>query len=58
MVNVCGSPTQDAEPYSKYGVTEIVAITGNEPLFRAIKEGILPVPLAASPMPGVLLVQI
>jgi len=36
----------------------IVAITGTLPGFNAVKLGILPVPLAASPIDGVLLVHI
>ena len=36
----------------------MVATTGDVPLFTATKEGILPVPLAARPMPGVVLVQL
>jgi len=40
------------------GVVVIVAVTGLPPVFTAVKEGILPVPLAAKPMPGVLLTQL
>ena len=40
------------------GVTVTVATKGVLPGFWAINEGILPVPLAASPMAGVLFVQL
>ena len=40
------------------GVTVTVATTGTVPLFTAVKLAILPVPLAASPMLGVLFVQL
>lgn len=36
----------------------MIAITGDKPVFTAINEAILPVPLAASPMDGALLVQV
>lgn len=35
----------------------MIAITVDTPVFTAMNEGILPVPLAASPMEGALLVQ-
>ena len=54
MVNVAGVPTQAP----KAGVTVIVATTGAVPVFTAVKDAILPVPLAAKPMEGVLLVQL
>ena len=40
------------------GVTVMVAITGAVPALVAVNEGISPVPLAASPIDGVLLVQV
>jgi hypothetical protein len=40
------------------GVTVIVAITGVVPAFAAVKEGILPVPVGANPMPGVSFTQL
>lgn len=40
------------------GVTVIVAVTVVTPIFRAVKAGILPVPLAARPIDGVLLLQL
>jgi len=39
-------------------VTEIVAITGSPLLFKAVNEGIFPVPLAARPIAGVLFTQL
>ena len=51
MVNDSGVPTH---PFA-VGVTVIVAITVAVPLLVAVKEGMFPVPLAASPMDGVLL---
>jgi len=40
------------------GVAVIVAVTGLAPVFIAVKAAILPVPLAARPIPGVSLVQL
>jgi len=40
------------------GVAVIVAVTGLVPVFTAVNEAILPLPLAANPMPGVSLVQV
>ena len=51
MVKVLGVPTQPLA----VGVTVIVAITVAVLALVAVKDGILPVPLAASPMEGVLL---
>ena len=39
------------------GVTVIVAVTGDVPLFTALKEAIFPSPLAARPIAGVLFVH-
>ena len=39
------------------GVTVMVAITGDEPVLMAVKAGMFPLPLAASPMEVVLLVH-
>ncbi len=57
MVKLIDAPGQsvDAGPV---GVTVIVAVTGVLPLLTAINDGILPLPLAASPMDGVLLVHV
>jgi hypothetical protein len=51
MVNDNDVPTQPLA----VGVTVMVATTGAVPGLVAVKDGILPVPLAASPMEGVLL---
>ena len=55
MVNIMGVPLQFV-PFN--GVTVIVAVIGLLVLFIALNEGILPVPLAAKPMPGVSLTQL
>lgn len=56
IVKVCGVPTQVGdEPI--LGVTVIVVVTGDVPVLVAAKAPILPVPLAAKPILGVLLVQ-
>lgn len=39
-------------------VVVIVAVTGLVPVFIALNEAILPVPLAAKPMPGALFTQL
>ncbi len=41
----------------KEGVTVIVAVTGEPPAFRAVNEGMFPLPLAASPILVLLLVH-
>jgi hypothetical protein len=46
MVKELGMPKH---PFT-VGVTVIVAVTGIEPVLVAVKEGKLPIPLAASPM--------
>ena len=57
MVKVCAVPGQLAPPFVKVGVTVIVAVTGDVPALVAVKEAMLPVPLAARPIDIVLLVQ-
>ena len=54
MVNVIGLPGQ---PFAE-GVTVMVAITGFAVALVAVKDAIFPAPLAASPMDGVLFVQL
>lgn len=54
MVKVNGVPTH---PFAA-GVTVMEATTGAVPALVAVKEGMFPVPFAASPMDGVLLVQV
>ena len=53
MVNVWGVPAQP----SNEGVTVMVAVTGEVPLLVAVKDGMLPLPLAARPMVVLLLVH-
>ena len=54
IVNVFGIPLQ---PNALDGVTVIVATTGEIPALVAVKAGILPFPLAANPLEGVLFVH-
>lgn len=54
IVNVWAVPPH---PFAE-GVTVMVAVTGPEPLLEALNAAILPVPEAARPMEGVLLVQL
>lgn len=58
MVNVRGVPVQVTPPLVKLGVTVMVATTGVCVVFTAVKAAMLPVPLAARPIEGVLLVQL
>ena len=57
MVKVLEAPLHVMPPLLKTGVTVIVAIIGNEVVFVAANAGILPVPLAASPIEGALFVH-
>ena len=57
LVNVTGPPTMGGVTGTS-GVTVTVATNGVAPGFKAINEGILPVPAAARPMAGVLFVQL
>ena len=54
MVNVNGDPVQPLAA----GITVMVAITGLVVVLVAVKEAILPAPLAARPIEVVLLVQL
>ena len=58
IVNVIGVPTQLTPPLVYVGVTVIAAVTGALVALVAVKLAILPVPLAAKPIDGVLLVQL
>jgi hypothetical protein len=58
MVNVIDVPLQFTPPLLNTGVTIIVAVTADVPVFTAVNDGILPVPLAANPMDVVLFVQL
>ena len=57
IVNSCVGHVQVTPPLVKLGVTVIVATTGDVPPLTATKVGISPVPVAASPIPGVSLTQ-
>ena len=57
MVKVLDGPMQLTELLVKVGVTVMVAVTGEVPALMAANEAMLPVPEAASPIPGVSLVQ-
>jgi hypothetical protein len=57
MVKVFEGPVQLTDPLVKVGVTVIVAVIGELPVFVAVKDAILPDPLAASPMLVVLFVH-
>ena len=54
MVEVLGSPLQ---PFDM-GVTVMVAVTSTLDVFTAVKEAMLPAPEAASPIEGVLFIQL
>jgi len=56
MVNVMGVPLHTNPAVT--GVTVTVAVIGLAPVFIALNDAILPLPLAASPMPGVSFVQL
>ena len=58
IVKVIGVPTQLTAPLVYVGVTVIVATTGALVTFTAVKLAISPVPLAARPIDGALLVQL
>ena len=58
MVKLFVGPLQPTKPFVKVGVTAIVAIIGAELVLLAVKEGMFPVPLAARPIVGWLLVQV
>ena len=58
IVNVIEVPVHVTPFAVKEGVTVIVATAGAVPVLRAVKAAILPVPLAARPIPGVLFVQL
>ena len=54
MVEVLGSPLQPLD----MGVTVIVAVTSTFDVLTAVKEAMLPVPEATSPIEGVLFIQL
>ena len=47
IMKVCAVPGQLAPPFVKVGVTVMLAVTGDVPALVAVKEAMLPVPLAA-----------
>ena len=53
MVKVLVDPWQDTDPFENVGVTMMVATTGVNPAFTVVKALMLPVPVAARPIPGV-----
>ena len=55
MVNVIGAPVQ---PFPVDGVTVIVAVIALVRLFAVTNDGILPLPLAANPMDGLLFTHV
>ena len=57
MVNVWAVPVQVGEA-PIVGVTVIVAEIGAEPVFVGVNEPILPIPLAAKPIAGLLFDQL
>ncbi len=59
MVNIFGGPSQVTPPVVRCGVTSMVATIGSVPELMAVKGAIIfPVPLAAKPIEGSLLVQV
>ena len=58
IVKVLGVPVQVPPPLVNDGVTVMVATTGDTVALVAVKLAILPAPLAARPIDGVLLVQL
>ena len=58
IVKLVVGPVQGTPPLVKVGVTVIVAVTGDVPVLMAVNAAILPVPLAPSPIEGVLLTQL
>ncbi len=57
MVKLIGVPVQVTVVPVYDGVTVMVAVEGVAPVFSAVNEAILPVPLAARPMEGFVLVH-
>ena len=58
IVKLCAVPVQVIPAVVYCGVTVTIAIIGDRPVFTAMKLGILPVPLAANPIDGALLVHV
>jgi hypothetical protein len=58
MVKVLVDPLHDIPPFEKTGVTTIWAIIGAVLILVVVNAKMFPVPLAASPMPGVLFIHV
>ena len=58
IVKVCLMPMHPGVPFVITGVTVIIPLIGCRPVLLAVKEGILPVPVEASPIVVLLLVQL
>ena len=58
MVKLCGEPLQETLFGLFNGVTVIVALVDVVPEFLAVNAAMFPDPLAANPIPGLLLVQV
>ena len=56
--NVCVGPLQETLPPVNTGVTIMVDVTAVEPAFVAVKAAMLPEPLAARPIDGLLFVHV
>jgi hypothetical protein len=57
MVKVDAVPVHDTPLFEKVGVTVIVDVTAVFPVFLAVKEAMLPVPLLPKPMDELVFVQ-
>ena len=57
IVKLVDGPLQFTDPFAKVGVTVMVAVTGDVPRLIALNDAMFPLPLAARPMLGVLLVH-
>ena len=57
IVKVSALPAQIWVPFTYCAVTVIVAVSGVLPVFVAVNIPMLPVPLAAKPIDGLLLLQ-
>ena len=58
IVKVFSCPGQTLSPYSKKGVTVIIAVTGELFVLFAVKAGIFPTPLLGSPILVLLFVHV
>ena len=58
IVNVCDGPVHVTPPLVYWGVTVTDATTGVVPALTAVNDPIVPTPLAASPIEGLLLAQL